>query len=134
MPEGRVLASPQPHARTAGLLYLIVIVAGAFAELFVRGGLVVANNAAATARNIITHESLYRLGFVAELIESLCSVLITFIFYELFKVVNRRIALLVVFFSLVGTAIWSVNLLNYLAPLILLGGGPFLGAIPTDQL
>lgn len=128
------ITSPQIYARVAGLLYLIGIVAGFYAEIFVRGGLVVANDAAATAHNIITHELQYRLGFAAELIEVLCNVPLMLIFYELFKVVNKRAALLVVFFGLVGTAIESVNLLNHLAPLTLLGGGRYLSAISGVQL
>jgi hypothetical protein len=117
MTKRSVVTSPQNYARVAGLLYLIVIIAGIFAEIFVRGQLVVANDAAATAHNIVTHELRYRLGFAAELIEILCGVPLALIFYELFKVVNKRVTLLVVFFNLVGASIESVNLLNHLAPL-----------------
>ncbi len=67
MTDRALVASPKTYARVAGLLYLIVIVAGIFAEIFVRGQLVVANDAAATAHNIVTHELKYRLGFAAEL-------------------------------------------------------------------
>ena len=99
------VAAPQVYARVAGLLYLIGIVAGFYAEIFVRGAVVVANDAAATAHNIVTHELQYRLGFAAELIEVLCNVPLMLIFYELFKVVNKRVALLMVFFGLLGSAI-----------------------------
>jgi len=134
MTDRALVASPKTYARVAGLLYLIVIVAGIFAEIFVRGQLVVANDAAATAHNIVTHELRYRLGFAAELIALSCNVPLALIFYELFKVVNRRVTLLAVFFSLVGTAIEGVDLLNHLAPLTLLGGGGYLSAIPAEQL
>ena len=134
MTDRAVVTSPRTYARVAGLLYLIVIVAGIFAEIFVRGQLVVANDAAATAHNIVTHELRYRLGFAAELIALSCNVPLALIFYELFKVVNRRVTLLAVFFSLVGTAIEGVDLLNHLAPLTLLGGGGYLSAIPAEQL
>ena len=40
-------ASPRFKARIAGLLYLIIIVGGIFAEIFVRGRLVVHGDAAA---------------------------------------------------------------------------------------
>ena len=53
-------ASPRLKARIAGLLYLIVIAGGIFAEIFVRGRLVVHWDAAAKAHNIVTHELLYR--------------------------------------------------------------------------
>jgi hypothetical protein len=119
--------SPQDYARTAGFLYLIVIACGAFAELFVRQRLVVANDAAATANNILAHEQLFRRGFAADLIAVLCVMPLMMILYELLKVVNRRIALLAVFFSLVGAAVQSVALLGHFAPLILLKRGHDLG-------
>jgi hypothetical protein len=52
----------------------------------------------------------------------------------LFKVVNRSLAALVAFFTLVGTAVEAVNLLNYFEPLILLDGGHHLSALKADQL
>jgi hypothetical protein len=132
---GRIAeGSPRLMARIAGLLYLIVIVGGIFAEIFVRGRLVVHGDAAATAHNIVTHELLYRLGFGAEIFYCACNVPLTLIFYALFKVVNKHVALLVVFFSLVGTAVESVSLLAHFAPLIFLGGGPYLSAFTAEQL
>jgi len=126
--------SPRFKARIAGLLYLIVIVGGIFAEIFVRGKLVVHGDPGATAHNILTHELLYRLGFAAETFYLACNVPLAFIFYDLFKVVNRTFALLVVFFSLVGTAVESVSLLAHAAPLILLNRGHYLSAFTTEQL
>jgi hypothetical protein len=87
-------ASPRLYARIAGLLYLIVIVGGVFAEIFVRGKLVVHGDPAATAHNIMAHETLYRLGFAAELFYCVCNVPVIVIFYNLFKVVNRNVTLL----------------------------------------
>src|SRR5512141_2992650 len=84
MANHTVITAPKLYARVAGLLYLIVIVAGIFAEIFVRSRLVVASDTAATAHNIVTHELLYRFGFAAELIEILCGVFLALIFYELF--------------------------------------------------
>jgi hypothetical protein len=126
----RIAASPRTYARIAGSLYLIVIVAGAFAEIFVRQRLVVANNAAATANNILAHERLFRWGFAADLIAGLCVMPLALLLYELFKVVNRRVALLAVFFSLVGCAVQSAALLGHFAPLILLKRGHNLGVDP----
>jgi hypothetical protein len=119
--------SPRVYARIAGLLYLLVIAGGAFAELFVRQRLLVANDAAATANNILAHEQLFRWGFAAELIPLLCNVPLAVIFYELFKVVNRRVTLLAVSFSLVGTAVEGAALLQHYEPLILLKRGHDLG-------
>lgn len=122
MPNHAAGFSPRTYARIAGFLYLIVIVAGVFAEMFVRNPLVVAHDAAATAQNILTHQTLFRMGFSAELVACLCNIPLAVIFYELFKVVNKRVTLLAVFFSLVGTAIESMDLLNHFSPLIFLQG------------
>lgn len=124
---------PQLYARLAGLLYLIVIVGGGFAEIFVRQRLVVANDAVATANNILTHEQLFRSGFAADLIAGLCVMPLILLLYELLKVVNRRVALLAVFFSLVGSAVQSAALLGHFAPVILLKRGPALG-VNTELL
>ena len=74
------------------------------------------------------------MGFAAEIFYCACNVPLTLIFYDLFKIVNRSITLLVVFFSLVGTAVESVSLLNHFAPLILLGGGHHLSPFTREQL
>ena len=126
--------SARLKARIAGGLYLIVIAGGIFAEIFVRGRLVIHGDATATAHNILAHQLLYRLGFATEVFYCACNVPLVFILYDLFKVVNRSVALLVLFFSLVGTAIESVSLLCHFTPLILLGGGPQLSAFTAEQL
>jgi hypothetical protein len=127
-------AWPRLYARIAGGLYLIVIVGGIFAEIFVRGRLVIHGNAAATAHNIQAHELLYRLGFVVEVLYCVCNIPLMLILYNLFKVVNKNVALMMVFFGLVANAIESVSLLAHLAPLVLLGGGHYLSAFSAEQL
>lgn len=126
--QGTSEISPQRYARAAGVLYLVVIVAGVFAELFVRQALTVPDNPVATAHNITMHALRFRMGFAAELVACLCNIPLALIFYELFKVVNRRVTLLAVFFSLAGTAIESAILLEHFAPLIYLQAISKLGA------
>jgi len=132
--EPRVGMSPRDKARIAGLLYLIIIVGGVFAQIFVRDRLVVSGNPAATAGNIASHELLYRLGFSAEVFYLLCSIPLKILLYQLFKVVNRNVALVMVLFAAVGTAIQGVILLAHYAPLIILGEGAWLSAYSTAQL
>jgi len=117
-----------------GGLYVINIVFGFFAIGYLPAMLVVSGNAAATAQNIQAHELLYRLGLVAHIIVVLTNIPMTLIFYELLKVVNRKLALLDVFFGLVATAIEGANLLNQFTPLILLGGGHALSAFTPEQV
>jgi hypothetical protein len=127
-------ASPRQLARTAGGLYLVNILGGFFAIGLVPGLIFVSGNAAATAHNIQANELLYRSGIVAHIAVDVTAVLMAVIFYDLFKVVNRRLALLVVFFTLVGTAVETANLLNQFIPLVLLDGGPYSSAFTAGQL
>src|SRR5438270_2352509 len=126
-------ASPRQLARIAGALYLINIVGGAFAIGIVPAMLLVPDPAA-TAHNIQTHELLYRSGLAAHVVVTVTNVPLAVIFYDLFKVVNRRLALLDVFFILVATAIEAAGLVNQFAPLALLGRGPYAHALPAGQL
>jgi Domain of unknown function (DUF4386) len=127
-------ASPILKARIAGALYLIVIVAGIFAEIFVRGALIVSGDATTTANNILASEPLFRLGFAVDLVSVAAYVGVTAILYELLKPVSRTLALLGAFFGLAGSAIMAGNMINHLSPLSLLGDAGYLGAFEPDQL
>lgn len=124
--------SPQKAARIAGVLYLIIIAGGIFAEVFVRQQVMVFGDAAATAQNILEHELLYRLGFATHLFYLVCALPVALILYALFKPVNRDLALLALFFNLIAIAIESANLLNQFAPLRLLAAEG-LGGFSPEQ-
>ncbi len=121
-------------ARIAGVLYLIVIAAGIFAEVFVRGTLIVSGDAVATAGNILASELLFRLGFAADLVSVAAYIGVTAILYELLKPVSRTLSLLGAFCGLAGSAIMAVNMLNHFAPLFFLGGAGYLTAFNAEQL
>ena len=126
--------SPMVKARIAGVIYLIIIVFGAWAQLAVRDGLVVNGDAAKTAQNIIDNELTYRLGFTVEVFYLLCGIPLKLFLYELFKVVNSKLAIAMILFAAIGAAIQAVILLGHYAPLVLLGGSAYLSAFTTAQL
>jgi len=97
MVDPQVARSPQLYARAAGVLYLYIIVAGTFAEVFVRGRLVDPSNAGVTAQNILNHETLFRLAASAELLHLACDVAVTVVLYLLLQVIHGPIALLATF-------------------------------------
>src|SRR6266550_537333 len=99
------IAEPSPlfKARTAGFFWLMTFVTGGFA-MFVGGSFAVSGEAAATAANILAHESSFRLGVAANLIATACYLAATLLVYDLLKPVNRNLSLLAAFFSIVGGA------------------------------
>lgn len=77
---------------------------------------------------------MYRFAFAETLLYLACNVGLAVIFYRLFARVNNGVALLVAFFTLLGTAVESVTLFSHFAPLVFLGAGPALSAFTTEQL
>jgi Domain of unknown function (DUF4386) len=124
---------PYPRARITSVVYLLYFVTVISAALFMKG-LVVSDDAAATASNILAHESLFRAGFAINVIATALYIAVTALFYQLFRPVNRSLALLAAFFSLVGCAIQAVGYVCYVAPFTLLGGAPYLSVFKVEQL
>ncbi len=121
-------------ARAAGFLYLIVIIAGGFAEAFVREGLTVYGDAVTTAKNILASEQMYRFGFVADLVCIICGTFLTVILYILLKPVNKNISLLGLIFGSVAAAVMAANLIHQFAPLLLLHNSSYQKTFSIEQL
>ena len=80
--------SPRLNARVAGVFYLLAVLTAAFAEGFVRG----------------------RWLYAAGLIPVACFVTVTVLLYQLFKPMNRGLALLAAIFNLVGLSFEALEL------------------------
>jgi hypothetical protein len=133
MTKGMIDESPLFKARAAGFFWLMTILTGMFA--FVAGArFIVPGDAATTATNIMANESLYRLSFTANIVAAACYLAVTLFIYVLLKPVNRNIALLGVFFSLMGCAIGALSSLLYFAPITILGGAKYLSVFSVEQL
>ena len=95
--------SPRFKARVAGLVYLVVFVAGG-AALFLRGS---------------------PAGAAAGLIAGATYVVVTLLFYGLFKPVSRSLSMLAAFFSLTGCAVGALGAFHLLPfrmnPLVFFG-------------
>src|SRR5438067_1413359 len=96
--------SPRFLARMAGLFFLLTILGGIFAQGFVSERLIDFTNAAATATNILTHKSMFQLGFTVYLIEMACQVATAALFYVLLIPVSKCIAFTAALLGLVGSA------------------------------
>ena len=127
-------ASPKFKARLVGVLLLLTILAGIFAQGFVSEKLVNLNNAAATATNILNNESFFRLGFAVYLFEMACQIFMTALFYQLLKPVNKSLALLALVIGLAGCIIKTFSRIFFLAPLLVLGNEQHLPGFTTEQL
>ena len=123
------MISTRTLARTAGVLYLMVALCGMFAELYVRSGIVVPGDAAATADNIRASATLFRLGFVVDLVQATCFLLTAMALYLLLRHVNRLVAAAMVTLVAVSVAIMCLNLLNQLVALSIATDGDYASAL-----
>jgi len=126
--------SPQRYARIAGILYLAIILLGMFGELYVRGTLVVAGDAAATSAAISASPSLWRYGIAGDLLMHIFDVPVIVVLYYLLRPVSRSLALFATLANLVQSAVLVANKMNLLVPLFLLDNGSYLAAFSSEQL
>jgi hypothetical protein len=112
------MISTKALARLAGLLYLLVAVGGGFSELYVRSSVKVPGDAAATAANIAQHATLFRVGFITDLVDFTCFLGVGLVMYVILKAVNPQIALAMVVVNAVSVALQALNMLNHLGALL----------------
>src|SRR5882724_73935 len=120
-------------ARIAGVVYLSLVVVAPFSMLYVPGKLIVRGNAAATADNILAHETLFCLSIFGDLIGHVIFICLAIALYRLLSNVNKTWAMLMVAFVLVSAAVGFLNALNNIAAVILFRGGEFLDVLDKPQ-
>ncbi|SRR6266545_2220169 len=120
-------------SRQAGVLYLLFSIVAIACQFFFPA-FVVSGDATATARNIAAAELSYRIGILAGLVTHVLFLFVVLSLYDLFKDVDRKHARLMVLLVSVGVAIALANLLNKIAPLILLSGADYLSVFTKPQL
>lgn len=122
-------------ARTAGLLYVTIVVLGLFAEVVVRSRLIEADDPAATAANIVADAWLFRAGFAADVVVFVADVALAVVLYRLLRPFGETLALLTAAFRLTQTAVISLNLLDMFDALRILDDATYLGdAVGATQL
>jgi hypothetical protein len=119
--------------RFAGLLYILMSILGFFAMVYVPSKMMVRGNATATANNITSSETLFRLGIASQLISEAGFIFVALALYELLKGVNRRRASLMVTLIVVSVPIAFLNEVNSFAALVLARGADFLSTFDKPQ-
>jgi hypothetical protein len=126
--------SIQTYTRVGGVLFLVSLVAGGFGEGFAPGQLIASGDAAATARHILNSDAVFRVGFASYLVEALCDVALTVVFYVLLRPVNTVVTLGIVLFRVMATATFAFGELFYFAPSLIVGQDTYLKSFSPDQL
>ena len=112
--------SPKVLARNAGLFYWLnfAFLPGMIATTrYVR-----VSDAAATSTNILAHTTLFNAGFTGNLIAVTSYLVVTALFYQIFKAVDKNISLIAALMSATGCVMLAVATVFYSAPLATLAG------------
>jgi hypothetical protein len=126
--------SQRKAARVAGFTGLFTMATAIFANYGISERLIVTGDAAATARNILAHETLFRLSIACYLVYGAGVVVLLAALYVVLRPVNRGLALVAAFWRLVYALMWAVFALNSLHALRLLGDATYLHVFEPDRL
>lgn len=130
----------EPHiqrtARTAGMLYLLVIAGGLFSELAVRSALITPGDPAATTAAIAANPALWRWGLAVHLIYHVPAIVLYALLYRMFRPIHATLAGLALLFGMVSLTVEAVALLHLYLPVALIGGDtpPALGSGGVQSL
>ena len=121
-------------AKVAGFTFLLAPATVIVANYGINLRLIVPGNAVDTARNIMAHETLFRLNIACNLLYVVIVAVLLTALYEILKPVNRNLALVATVCRLVFALMWGVTALDTLGALRLLGTAAYLPVFTADQL
>lgn len=121
-------------ARIAGLLYLVAIIGGFFVLMYLPDRLIKSGDAVATAHNILGNESLFRILMGGDLFGGVIWLFVVLALYRLLKDVDQVQAnLMVILGAFMQVPLYFVNVLNYVAALLLVRGDGFLSTLSAME-
>ena len=125
---------PRITARFAGVLSLLSILGGVFAQGYVSNRLVSFSDAALTANNIVANRPLFQLSYTVYLVEMACQIAYTALIYVLLRSVNQSIAVVAAFIDLSASVMKTLSRVFFIVPLFVLSGTPTLSVFNEEQL
>jgi hypothetical protein len=131
---GPIDESQRTAARVAGLAYLITFATVVYITFGIHSRLIIKNNAPETARNVLAHERLFRIGIAGDLIYCAGVVVLLTALYVILKPVNRGLALLAALWRLVWVSMWLAMTLNLFDALRIFRSADHLGASDAERL
>src|SRR6266496_3686305 len=121
-------------AKIAGVAGLVAFGLVVFGNYVLLDPLTVPRNAADTARNILAHQTQFRVALTCFIAYGIGGVVLLTALYVILAPVNRGLALAGALFRLVFAILWLIAPLNSLAALRLLGDSPYLKIFEPDRL
>ena len=126
--------SQRTAAKVAGVVGVITFAIVVFGNYVLLDPLIVPRNAVDTARNLLAHQTQFRIALTCFVAYGIGCVVLLSSLYVIFAPVNRGLALAGALFRLVFAMLWLIAPLNSLAALRLLGDATYLKVFEPDRL
>jgi hypothetical protein len=126
--------SQRTAAKVAGISLLFSMAIVVFGNYMLLNPLIIPRNAVETARNIMAHETQFRIAVTCFLIYSATVLVLLTALYVILKPVSQGLALVGALFRLVFASMWLLSTLNMLGALRLLGSANYLQVFEADRL
>src|SRR6266852_2588220 len=126
--------SQRTAAKIAGVAGLLAFGLVVFGNYVLLGPLIIPRNAADTARNILAHQTQFRVALTCFIAYGIGAIVLLSALYVILAPVNRGLALAGALFRLVFAILWLIAPLNSLAALRLLGDASYLKVFEPDRL
>src|SRR5437879_10690465 len=134
MTTDKIDNSQRTAAKVAGVAGLLAFALVVFGNYVLLGPLVVPRNAADTARNLLAHQTQFRVALICFITYGIGAIVLLTALYVVLAPVNRGLALAGALFRLVFAILWLIAPLNSLAALRLLSDAPYLKVFEPDRL
>lgn len=126
------MISLKKTARISGLLYLIMAITGAYGIMYVPSQIVVANDPAVTANNLLDNEFLFRTGILSSLICQTVFVFLALSLFKLFEQANKQMARTLLVLVIVSVPIAFLIIFNQFYALLILKENCTASVEPSD--
>jgi hypothetical protein len=128
------IAAQQKAVKIAGLTYLLSTAIVIAVNFGINARLMVVGNAVETSKNILAHETMFRLSLAGHLFYCMGIIVLLTALYVILKPVNKTLALLAACLRFIYALVWIVVVLNFFTALRLIGSSDYLRVFETDRL
>ncbi len=134
MTADKIDNSQRNAAKVAGIAGVLSFALVVFGNYVLLSPLIIPRNAADTARNILAHQTQFRLALTCFIAYGVGTVVLLTALYVILAPINRGLALAGALFRLVFAMLWLIAPINSLGALRLLGDMTYLQAFEPERL
>ncbi len=126
--------SQHKAAKIACIIFPLSIIIVMVVNLAITAPLIIRSNPSETARNILSHEFLFRIGIAGNIFYSVCEVVFLVALFTIFKNVNCSLTIFAAICFLINSLSWLLIALNQFTVIRLLNDVDFSHAFGTERL